>query len=321
MPRKNNIHLTNEYYKELANSFYTHLIELGYNPKSNKTRYYNLCEFLYWLELQNKQDLHKIKSIHIQTYYHYLGTRPNKNNTGLLSPKTIHSHMRMVKDFFIMLQQQGTIKTNPCSALYFPYPKENTAARQILTQKEIRLLYQSAESHRERAILSLAYGCGLRAGEMQNCNLTDVHFREKILIVPKGKGNKRRIVPLSKGVIKDLLDYYHNDREELKRHKNCKSTETAFMLNDKGKRMMLYTFNKYLKRIIERTGNDKLMVKPITIHNLRHSIATHLLEQGIKVEQVRLFLGHSQLETTQIYTHISNKMLQQLQITSYKLRE
>jgi len=312
MPRKSTIRLNNDTYRELADNFYTYLMELGYASKSNKSRYYNLCEFLCRLEWQGIEDISRLKPADIQAYYYYLKARPNKRYTGLLSPKTIHSHMRIVNGFFILLQQQGVIKTNPCSALYFPYPKENATARQILTQEEIRLLYASADSYRERAILSLAYGCGLRCGEMQNCNLPDIHFREKIQIVPKGKGNKRRVVPLSKGVITDLLDYYHNDREELKQHKNYKPTETAFILNSKGRRMKLYTFNKYLKRIIERTGNDKLMAKQLTIHSLRHSIATHLLEQGIKVEQVRLFLGHSQLETTQIYTHINAAQLNKL---------
>jgi integrase/recombinase XerD len=312
MSRRTTIYLTDATYRELADNYYTHLMEIGYNARSNKTRYYNLCEFLCWLESQNKQDLYKLKPIDIQHYYTHIKNRPNKRNTGVLNPRTAHSHMRIVNSFFMLLQHQGAIRINPCSALYFPYPEDNVTIRQILTKEEITLLYQSADSHRERAILSLAYGCGLRAGEMQNCNLSDIHFREKILIVPKGKGNKRRIVPLSKGVITDLLDYYHHDREELKQHKNYKPAETAFMLNAKGRRMKLYTFNKYLKRIIECTGNDKLMDKQITIHSLRHSIATHLLEQGVKVEQVRQFLGHSQLETTQIYTHIDATQLNKL---------
>jgi integrase/recombinase XerD len=76
--------------------------------------------------------------------------------------------------------------------------------------------------------------------------------------------------------------------------------------------MMDETYNKHLKALIERTQNEVLQEKKITMHNLRHSIATHLLEQGIPVEQVRLFLGHSQLETTQIYTHINRQQLQNL---------
>jgi integrase/recombinase XerD len=84
------------------------------------------------------------------------------------------------------------------------------------------------------------------------------------------------------------------------------------MLHSRGGRMQKGTYNKRLRQLIFRTGNEAIEQKQITIHNLRHSIATHLLEQGIPVEQVREFLGHSQLETTQIYTHINRKHLQNL---------
>jgi len=84
------------------------------------------------------------------------------------------------------------------------------------------------------------------------------------------------------------------------------------MLHARGGRMQQWTYNKYLKLIINRTQNPTLKAKQITIHHLRHSIATHLIEQGIPVEQIRQFLGHSQLETTQIYTHISQQQLKRL---------
>ena len=147
---------------------------------------------------------------------------------------------------------------------------------------------------------------------MVKCNIEDIRLREKIVIVPDGKGSKRRVVPISSGVVKDLSDYYYNERESLTKGRDYKPTESAFMLHSRGGRMRKHTYNKYLKIIIERTENQEIKDKQITIHNLRHSIATHLLEQGIPVEQVRIFLGHSQLETTQIYTHISRKQIQTL---------
>ncbi len=161
----------------------------------------------------------------------------------------------------------------------------------------------------------MAYGCGLRATELQNCNIEDIKLREKILIVPKGKGNKRRVIPMSNGVVKDLSNYYYNEREALTQGRDYKlnaSNQNAFMLHSRGGRMMDDTYNKHLKILIERTENETIKEKQITIHCLRHSIATHLLEQGIAVEQVRIFLGHSQLETTQIYTHISKQQLKEL---------
>ena len=151
-------------------------------------------------------------------------------------------------------------------------------------------------------------------------NIEDIKLRQEILIVPKGKGNKRRVVPMSTGVIKDLENYFFKERDKLTEgrdyNKTCaersRSNSTAFMLHSRGGRMQKGTYNKYLKRIIERTGNEAIKSKNITIHNLRHSIATHLLEQGVKVEQVREFLGHSQLETTEIYTRVGQKQLKKL---------
>jgi integrase/recombinase XerD len=311
MGRPKNIIVINQEYQKLAESFYRYILRLGYNPKGCKSRYNYLCEFLHWLEQKGLLEITKITAQEISNYYNYISERPSKKDGGILSQKTTHSHMRIIRDLFIMLQKEGKIKINPCSTLKFPYPR-STEERTVLDQEEIKQLYKVSETAQEKAILSLAYGCGLRVGELTNCNIEDIRLREKILIVPKGKGNKRRVVPISSGVVKDLADYYYKEREALTKGRDYKPTESAFMLHSRGGRMRKGTYNKYLKRIIERTQNQAIKDKQITIHNLRHSIATHLLEQGIPVEQVRLFLGHSQLETTQIYTHISRKQIEKL---------
>lgn len=311
MGRPKNIIVVNQEYRTLAEEFYRYLLRLGYNPKSCKSRYNYLCEFLSQLEQKGLLEITKITTQEISNYYEYISERPSKKDGGILSQKTTHSHMRIIRDLFIMLQNAGKVKINPCSTLKFHYPRE-TAERTILDQEEIKQLYKVAETAQEKAILSLAYGCGLRVGELTSCNIEDIRLREKILIVPKGKGNKRRVVPISSGVVKDLADYYYKEREPLTKGRDYKPTESAFMLHSRGGRMRKHTYNKYLKRIINRTENQEIKEKQITIHNLRHSIATHLLEQGIPVEQVRMFLGHSQLETTQIYTHISKRQLKEL---------
>jgi integrase/recombinase XerD len=311
MGRPKNIIVVNENYRTVAGQFYSYLLRLGYNPKSSKARYNYLCEFLHWLEQKGILDITQTTAQEVSKYYDYISERPSKKDGGILSQKTTHGHMRNVRDLFVMLQNEGKAKNNPCSTLKFHYPRE-TAERTVLDQEEIKQLYKATETAQERAILSLAYGCGLRVGELVNCNIEDIRIREKILIVPKGKGNKRRVVPMSSGVAKDLADYYYNERENLTKGRDYKPTESAFMLHSRGGRMQKGTYNKHLKILIDRTGNETIKEKQISIHNLRHSIATHLLEQGIPVEQVRMFLGHSQLETTQIYTHISRKQIQNL---------
>lgn len=304
--------LLNETYQDLADGFYLELQYKGYAAKSNRGSRGMLSEFLKWLQSQSKEQIQDVRAVDIINYYQYIGKRPNRSGTAVLSRGTCRVHMRTLKNFFEWLLLKSVIASNPCSSLYFAYPRQPTAQRQVLTGEEITQLYQWAETALERAILSLAYGCGLRADEIEKCNTPDIRFQEKILIVPRGKGTKKRVVPISKGVAKDLMDYYHQDRQQLKDRSGYSQSETAFMLNSKGRRMRKWSCNKHLKALIERTGNPSLIQKQITLHNLRHSIATHLIEQGVKVEQVRLFLGHSQLETTQIYTHISNKQLKQL---------
>lgn len=113
---------------------------------------------------------------------------------------------------------------------------------------------------------------------------------------------------MSSGVVDDLRNYYENERSQFIKRDN----EIAFLLNIKGDRMRGYTCRKILNRIIERTGNQTIKDKNIAIHNLRHSIATHLLEEGVSVEQVRNFLGHAHVETTEIYTRVSQEQLKKL---------
>lgn len=317
MGRPSDIIVVNEDYRKLSESFYQYQKRLGYTPKSNKARFNYLNEFLSWLECQGLLEIKQIQSYQIQEYYQYISSRPSKKDGGALSQKTTHSHMRIIRDFFEMLLQksepdgQFIIKSNPCSTLKFEYPK-TSQERNVATQAEIKQLYEATETAQERAILSLAYGCGLRVSELVNCNIEDIKLREKLIIIPQGKGNKRRVVPMSGGVVKDLSNYYYNEREALTKGRDYKPNSTAFMLHSRGGRMQKGTYNKVLKLLIDRTQNEELKEKQITIHNLRHSIATHLLEQGIPVEQVRIFLGHSQLETTQIYTHISKEQLKEL---------
>jgi integrase/recombinase XerD len=311
MGRPSNIIVVSEDYRKLAEQFFSYQKRLGYTPKSNKARFNNLNEFLEWLEKQGLLDIAQIQALEINRYYRYISSRPSKKDGGALSQKTTHNHMRIIRDLFEMLLINGQIPNNPTSTLNFPYPK-GREERTVLDQEEIKQLYQVTQTAQERAILSLAYGCGLRVGELVKCNVEDIRLREKILIVPQGKGNKRRVVPMSSGVVNDLANYYYNERDELIQGRDYKPGENAFMLHSRGGRMRTHTYNKYLKAIIERTGNEAIKEKQITIHSLRHSIATHLIEQGIAVEQVRMFLGHSQLETTQVYTHISQKQLKDL---------
>lgn len=304
---QSSIIVVTEEYRKQSDAFKQYLLQLGHAPHGARVKYYRLREFFSFLETNGITEIKQIQANHINEFYHYIQNRPSKKKDGgALTQKTVYDNMRAVQLFFNMLHIKGQIKINPSSTLKYPFPKAKEQ-RTILTQEEIKQLFENCTNPHERAVLSLAYGCGLRVSEMSQCNIEDVRLRENILIVPRGKGNKRRTVPMSAGVVKELADYFFNERV----HYNT-TTQKAFMVHSRGGRMRKYTFNKILQRIINRTKNKEIQEKQISIHNLRHSIATHLLEQGVPLEQVRQFLGHSQLESTEIYTRVSRKQLENL---------
>jgi len=305
MGRPKSIGTLHQEYKGLAGAYHRRLLQLGHAPESSRARYHYLCEFLHWLECQGHLQIETTTPKHITSYIRYISQRPSKNTGNLLAPGTVHDHMFIVRKLFMMLQGEGRIAQNPCDMLHWPCPAGTYGERAVLTQQEVQQLYQVAHTAQERAILSLAYGCGLRAGELARCNVEDVRLQEKILVVPRGKGNKRRVVPMGLKVVQDLSAYYEKERA-------AGTGERAFMLHSRGGRMQKGTYNRHLKLLVERTGDETIKAKDVTIHTLRHSIATHLLEQGVPVGQVRIFLGHGQLETTQLYTHIDQGQLKGL---------
>jgi integrase/recombinase XerD len=185
----------------------------------------------------------------------------------------------------------------------FQFIKTKSKERIVLNRNEIASLYKQSISKRDQAILSLFYGCGLRRSEAEKLDIRDVSFRTQLLYVREGKGKKRRVIPMSHIIIEDLKSYYHHERSHYIK-KQTKDNRDAFMLNDKGNRMRGEVYNRHLKRLLKAARIER----EISLHHLRHSIATHLLENGLQMEKVREFLGHEQLDTTQIYTHISRQL-------------
>lgn len=309
---KSSIIVITENYRKQEEIYREYLLTLGSSPDGARSKGRRLAEFFSFMEQQGITEISSIKAKQVNDFYEYIRNRPSKKDGKPLHLKTCYDYMNAIEQYFTMLQSKGEIKIHPCSTLNFTYPRQESKERTILNQEEIKELYKHCESYKEQAILSLAYGCGLRVNELSDCNIEDIRLRENILIVPAGKGNKRRVVPMSKKVTEDLTGYFYYERPKDSKGRDYKAGQKAFMLHSRGGRMKDETYNKILKRIIERTGNPEIISKKITIHNLRHSIATHLLERGMPVEQVRQFLGHSQLETTELYTHISRKQLKKL---------
>jgi integrase/recombinase XerD len=186
----------------------------------------------------------------------------------------------------------------------------------VLTQEEIRLLfettYQPYESRkhdkgaqfyetmqkRDRAMLAVFYGCGLRRNEGYHLDTGDIQFHSSLLHVRKGKGYRERFVPVTKQGIKYLEQYLYDARPYFVTGK-----QDALFVTYSGRRLGGQALLVRLKLLIALSGNLELQLKDVHLHTLRHSIATHLLQNGMTLERIKDFLGHTSLESTQIYTH------------------
>ncbi len=282
---------------ETLKNYYNYLLVKGYREETARKRYLDIRGFL---EFSGK-DYREITESEILKYYHYLQQRTNKViGTERLKPKTIYDIILGISGFYEMLFELG--KSPNLLQINIPYPKnyENDFVREIVTQEEIKNLYKIADL-KEKTILNLAYGCGLRVAELVAVNKEDIYLKENLLIVPKGKFNKRRIIPMTEKIKTEIEEFLFSTEEE-----------KYLITNAKGDRMQEWTYNSTLKKLLKNIEISEERIKKISIHSLRHSIATHLLENGMELEKVRDFLGHSQLETTEIYTHINKNQLKNL---------
>jgi integrase/recombinase XerD len=286
-------------YNHLVRNFADHLQRLGYSKGSQSMLPKCVQEFLYRQEQEQLYDLTELTSSDITEHHEYLQQRPNQRRPGGLSEMMINHHVYALKLFFNWLQELRTIEENPMSALHFEKP--TSKAHEVLTREEVTNLYEACATLKERAILHVYYGCGLRRDEGVKLNVSDLQFRNKMLYVREGKGGKSRAVPMTEKISEELKAYCYQERKS-------KPNELAFLINQRGTRLHGNDANKLLRAIIQKSDVFHLAAK-VSLHSLRHSIATHLLESGLSVEYVRDFLGHAYLESTQRYTHLSAEAL------------
>ena len=283
--------------------FRNYLVQLGYSKSSCLMLPTCVQDFLEYNKIIKIEEL---STQHIQAFYEWLQVRPNKHKAGGLSEQYINHHLYALRVFFNWQEQSGQIEYNPMSVLKFKQPKQNP--REPLTEQQIGQLFEVSQSLKETAMLHLFYSCGLRRSEAETLNIQDIHIKQQVLYVRSGKGAKRRAVPMTERVSNDLESYYLNERTT---QVKVKDTE-AFVLNRHGERMSGSSYNNLLKQLIARTDLPIAIGTEISLHHLRHSIATHLLASGIAIEKVRDFLGHGFLETTQIYAKVHPNQLKEL---------
>ena len=274
--------------------FQQYLQQKGYGKSSQRSLPRCVQEFLEFMHKNPTSTSQK----DILDFYKHLQERPSKRSTGGLSEVFIHHYLYSLRVFFNWLEQTGQMTENPMSSLRFKQPKYNR--REPLSQSEIQALFAACCSVKETAILHLFYSCGLRRTEAERLNTEDIHFAQNLLYVRKGKGAKRRAIPINKSVSEAFQRYLNIEK--------LFTAEKAFMLNNNQGRMSGSRYNIILKNIVKRSE----IGKNISLHHLRHSIATHLLENGLHIELVRDFLGHAHLESTQIYTKVSTEQMKKV---------
>lgn len=287
-----------EAFRTYQQEFSAWLATVGYSSSTTRSVPGMLQEFLHWLEGRGVADIQDITAAGQRDYIHYITHRRNNRREGALSAIHINSHIRMLDRF---REYMGAVHH-----LHLPAGAERLAEEDktdwvVLDTKEIRRLYESTEDHvygiRDKAMLAVYYGCGCRKSEGAALDTSDVLFERKLLYIRKSKNGHERYVPMTAAVQRYLRQYLDEARPLLVKEER---DPAAFFISQRSGRLSAEMLYLRIKALQHKAGLNK----EIGLHTLRHSIATHLLQKGMSLENIALFLGHRSLDSTQIYTHI-----------------
>ncbi len=237
-----------------------------------------------------------VNSKHIQDYF----SDRQKNNISSSSQARI---LTCLHSFYQYLSANQLIKKDPTEQL--SQPKLEKKLPVFLNIQEVEKLLEAPSSsslfgQRDRAMLELLYSCGLRVSELINLSYHNINLKEEFIRI-HGKGNKERVLPMGEMAIDYLMKYETNARPMLL--KNGQSD--SYFLSNRGSAMSRQNFFYIIKAYANQVGIEK----PLSPHSLRHAFATHLVQKGADLRSVQLMLGHSDISSTQLYTHIQNAQL------------
>jgi len=292
------LQLHNEKHKRIEKAFGQWLKVMGYAAHSIYNLPLYVREFFHFLEHQGK-DLEKLVSVDIESYFFHLSTRSCKKKTGTMSINNLYKHRQALKLLSYYLKETGQVFLEIDILL----PKQKRKQNEILTPQEITALYGECKTTplgiRDRVMLAVFYGCGLRRSEGVGLDVSDLLFAQNLIYIRKGKHYKERYVPMTKEVRNEIENYLNYARPILLKDPN----QPSFFVSERGTRPQGQSLYIRLKELVKIAQIDK----NIRLHDLRHSIATHLLQSGMKLTHIAEFLGHASMESTQIYTHLMNE--------------
>lgn len=299
----------NTSYKALIQAYKEYLQTLGYAASTVYDYPIFAKTFLTYLEQKGIFKINQLTTKTVFDYFAYLEQKRGERTKQTFSSSHLNRNFLAVDKLLEFLHQMGVENVpNPTKYLIEHHRKKPL---QVLTTDEIQTLYETVpltffEAKMNFAIretrqmtaklmLDLCYGCGLRKSEALHLKIKDVDFDKKIIHVRQGKNYKDRFVPMSKKVAENIQIYLYQYRRSItKRPEYLYPFESAALA-------------EAIQFLVAQTTNTTLKNKKPSLHTLRHSIATHLLQNGMDIESIARFLGHSTLESTQLYTHILNE--------------
>jgi len=274
-------------------SDYLSYLEIERGLSENTISAYKNDIFLFFEHYGSIKKIEEITRHHLSEYIRFLG------KSGL-NAATITRKIASIKGFFRYLCNKRALRANP--ALDIASPKISKKLPAVISMDEISKLFKEKMDLREHAVFELLYATGLRVSELVELDMKNLDFTNNT-VKTIGKGSKERVIPMG-GKAKNALSAYFKEREiDLKLSTSPKKAPDKVFLNNFGEkitRQWVYTFIKNLGTIIH---------KSISPHTVRHSFATHLLENGADLRVVQELLGHANIVTTQLYTHVSKKHL------------
>ena len=283
----------------LRQGFAEWLQVLGYSSSSVVSLPRLLVEFLHYQEAHGKYGLAQLTATDATAFIEHQQTRIGIRTGRAFSAAHINKYIQALHLFSNYIRQTGKSPVGFTVELL----ESDSPTPAWLTRQEIRRLYAAAGEDvlglRDKAMLSVFYGCGLRLQEGASLELSDIGHDRKLLYVRRGKGYKERYVPMAEKSYQDIQVYIEQARPELLQ----RPCAALFLDANKGRPIHKQSLYLRIKALVRKAG----ITKDVGTHSLRHSIATHLLQSGMKLERIKEFLGHAALDSTQIYTHLINE--------------
>ena len=294
-------------------AFVTYLdIERGVSQETIRSYQSDLLQFVQFLKSQSSPDsadtLQSVDALKIRGYLRWLDEKGEKKSS-------LARKLSTLKSFFRFLIQENRVETNP--ALEVRSPRQSQRLPKVLTKDDASTLMEAPQgenlrSERDRAILETLYSTGARVSELVALNWNDLNLQSGIARL-KGKGKRERIVPIGDVAIEALQDYHTQCMKKLEpitrhdRKTNLQAGANPVFKNLRGGRLTTRSVERIVKKFSQQLPNG-----PVAPHTLRHSFATHLLDEGADLRVIQEMLGHRSLATTQKYTHVATDRLMEV---------